>query len=153
MMWLMGCPALLKMQNYENGFTRRAAKTTYEEMELRWRNREIVEIMVAEDIEAETPPELEGTLQPDDWKKADVSTSSARRVVAKLYRQLGHPNNAKLVSALRDASISEMVVKQAVDYKLNVMSVKHIVTPPKPSSFFRAVDLPFICTSAPLQLH
>ena len=40
--------------------------------------------------------------------------------MAKLHRQLGHPNNSKLVCALCDANINEAIVKEAVDYECDV---------------------------------
>jgi flagellar motor switch protein FliM len=49
----------------------------------------------------------------EEMKMAKDHGAEALKVVAKLHRQLGHPHNDKLVAALRDAKIHEMIIECA----------------------------------------
>ena len=126
--------ALKEMQNYEKGFVKRAATAIYADMEDRWRKREAVQIMVAEEMEELDTNEA----KKDDWHTAKSNTASAKRVVSKLHRQLGHPNNAKLVKALRDAKIDETVVAQAAQYRCDVCEAHRFKSLEKPAALSKA---------------
>ena len=126
--------ALKEMQNYEKGFVKRAATAIYADMEDRWRKREVVQIMVAEEMEELDTNEA----KKDDWHTAKSNTASAKRVVSKLHRQLGHPNNAKLVKALRDANIDETVVAQAAQYRCDVCEAHRFKSLEKPAALSKA---------------
>ena len=98
--------ALKKMQNYEIGFVRKAARGIYKEMEQDWIRRETMNILVAEEVQ-------EGDVEMTDEQEIQAAKTNkrmARQVVAKLHRQLGHPNNDKLVRSLRQAKMDEAIV-------------------------------------------
>ena len=94
--------------------------------------------MVAEEVKLETKSAFDVKVHDEEWKLAEVNSAAAKRIVAKLHRQLGHPNNQKLVQALRDAKISMMVVKEAVDYKCDVCEAHKTKPLEKPAALSRA---------------
>ena len=105
--------ALKRMQNYEVGFVRRAARGIYKEMEKNWIKREMMNVLVAEEVQ-------EGDVEMTEEQETKVAKTNgrvAKQVVAKLHRQLGHPNSDKLVRALRQAKMDEAIVACAKDYK------------------------------------
>ena len=63
--------ALKEMQNYEVDFVRRAAEAIYVDMEQRWLQRQMVEIMVAEEVDTEMSVMNDDGLEKDDWKKSE----------------------------------------------------------------------------------
>ena len=133
---MIGLSNILKeMQNYEAGFVRRAGDAIYNDMEERWMRREAAAIMVAEEIEME---EAQAELKSEDWKKAKVNSTSAVRVVAKLHRQLGHPNNDKLVRALRDAKVDEAIIKEGINYRCETCESHKLKPLEKPTALPRA---------------
>lgn len=126
--------ALKKMQNYENGFVRRATRGIYKEMEKNWIRRETVNILVTEEVH-------EGDVEMTDEKELQVAKSNtrvAKQVVAKLHRQLGHPNNDKLMRALRQAKMEESIVQFAKNYKCDVCASMKQKELEKPASLSQA---------------
>ena len=126
--------ALKKMQNYEIGFVRRAARGIYEEMEKNWIKRETMNIMVAEEVQ-------EGDVEMTDEKEIQVAKTNTRvahQVVAKLHRQLGHPNSDKLVPALRQAKMDESIVACAKNYKWDTCATMKNKELEKPASLSQA---------------
>eukprot|EP00913_Durusdinium_trenchii_P000385 g353.t1 len=114
--------ALKSMQNYEAGFTRRAADAIMMEMEEKWRQREMVRIFVSEELEEMEVEQMEKEMkknQVTDEEKALMKThgKKAWQVVNKLHRQLGHPSNDKLCKALKDANFPTEVIQVAKTYE------------------------------------
>ena len=126
--------ALKKMQNYEIGFVRRAARGIYKEMEQNWIRRETMNILVAEEVQE---GDVEMT-EEQEIQAAKTNTRMAKQVVAKLHRQLGHPNNDKLVRALRQAKMDEAIVACAKDYKCDVCATVKNKELDKPASLSQA---------------
>eukprot|EP00913_Durusdinium_trenchii_P017657 g16596.t1 len=104
------------MQNYEEGFVKRAAKAIYECMDESWRKKEIAKIMATEVMVTEemTKNQVKGDEKPETHPK------KAWQVIDKLHRQLGHPGRDRLVVAVRDAELGEELVKVAKAYKCDV---------------------------------
>ena len=126
--------ALKKMQNYEIGFVRRATRGIYKEMEKNWIRRETMNILVTEEVQ-------DGDVEMTDEKELQVAKSNtrvAKQVVAKLHRQLGHPNNDKLMRALRQAKMEESIVQFAKNYKCEVCASMKQKELEKPASLLQA---------------
>ncbi len=126
--------ALKKMQNYEIGFVRRAARGIYKEMEKNWIRRETMNILVAEEVQ-------EGDVEMTDEQEIQVAKTNNRvalQVVAKLHRQLGHPNGDKLVRALRQAKMDESIVACAKNYKCDTCAAMKNKELEKPASLSQA---------------
>ena len=110
------------MQNYEAGFTRRAADAVMIDMEEKWRQREMVRIFVSEELEEMEVEQMEKEMKTNqiaEEEKALMKThgKKAVQVVNKLHRQLGHPSNEKLCKALKDAKFPEEVIQVAKNYE------------------------------------
>ena len=126
--------ALKKMQNYEVGFVRRAARESTRKWSRNWIRRETMNILVAEEVQE---GDVEMT-EEQEIQAAKTNTRMAKQVVAKLHRQLGHPNNDKLVRALRQAKMDEAIVACAKDYKCDVCATMKNKELDKPASLSQA---------------
>ena len=126
--------ALKEMQNYEIGFVRRAARGIYKEMEQIWIRRETMNILVAEEVQ-------DGDVEMTDEKEIQAAKTNSRmatQVVAKLHRQLGHPNNDKMVRALRQAKMDEAIVECAKRYRCDTCATMKNKELDKPASLSQA---------------
>ena len=126
--------ALKEMQNYEIGFVRRAARGIYKEMEQIWMRRETMNIWVAEEVQ-------DGDVEMTDEQEIQAAKTNSRmamQVVAKLHRQLGHPNNDKMVRALRQAKIDEAIVECAKRYRCDTCTTMKNKELDKPASLSQA---------------
>ena len=115
--------ALKRMQNYEGGFTERAADAIHQDMLKRWQAQETLKIFMADEldemeIEEEQKKEIKGNEEDKEMMK--THGKKALQIVNKLHKQLGHPGNDKLVKALQDAKFPEEVVGCARKYKCDI---------------------------------
>ena len=108
---------LREMQNYEEKFVQLAGQAIYDTMDENWRKKEIVKIMVAEEIEKE---EKKKTVSTIEMKETAGHSKAALSVVAKLHRQLGHPGRVRLLVALKEAGMNEDIIAAAKDYTCDV---------------------------------
>ena len=108
---------LREMQNYETKFTQIAGKAIYETMDENWRRKEIVKIMVAEEVDKDMEKK---EVSAEEIAKAKAHPKTAMAVVAKLHRQLGHPGRVRLLVALKEASMSEEIIAAAKDYTCDI---------------------------------
>ena len=119
---MMGRGARLKeMQNYEPDLVRRLGDGIYKAMEKVWMKRQQAEIMMMEVVE-KTTPEMQYIEQNKDLVK--IGGTEALTSVATLHRQLGHPNGAKLVAAIKDRQLPFTYVQVARKYRCPVCIAK-----------------------------
>ena len=109
----------LTMQNYEDGFVKLAGDAIHKAMDETWRKREVMKIMVAEEIEESKDKEIPA-VNEEELKLAKTHGKQALSVVSKLHRQLGHPGRGRLVAALRDAQMPEDVIRCAREFSCDV---------------------------------
>ena len=91
--------SLSAMQNYEAGFVKLAGDAIHKAMDENWRKREMMKIMVAEEIEESKGKEV-SLAKEEDLKLARTHGKQALAVVSKLHRQLGHPGRERLIACL-----------------------------------------------------
>ena len=127
---------LQKMQNYEDGFVRRAGKAIYESMCEAWRKKEIAKIIAGEIMVAEEMKEEKETMEVTKEEVSDSKTHSkkALSVVEKLHRQLGHPGRDRLVHAVKQAGLCDEVIQCAKSYKCSTCQNFQAKKLPKPAS-------------------
>ena len=92
--------ALRSMQNYEPGFVNRAGKAIYAAMDRSWIKKEMMHIMVAEEMT--DLQDKNRKITSDEVEMSKTHKHAARSIVEKLHRQLGHPGRDRLVTALRE---------------------------------------------------
>ena len=111
------------MQNYESGFTEKAADAIYQDMVRRWRNEETLKIFMMDEMdemEIEESKNEEKVVSQSDKEMMKTHGKKALQIVNKLHKQLGHPGNDKLVKALKDAKFPEEVISCARKYKCDI---------------------------------
>lgn len=86
----------------------------YKAMEKIWMKRQHAEIMMMEVVE-KTNPELQHIEQNKELVK--IGGVEALKSVALLHRQLGHPNGAKLVEAIKERELPFSYVQVARKYR------------------------------------
>ena len=114
---------LKQMQNYESGFTEKAADAIYQDMVRRWRNEETLKIFMMDEMdemEIEESKNEEKVVSQSDKEMMKTHGKKALQIVNKLHKQLGHPGNDKLVKALKDAKFPEEVIACARKYKCDI---------------------------------
>ena len=95
---MMGRGSVLKkMQNYESELCQRLGNAIYSAMEMAWKKRGQIELMTMEVVE-KSAEEMQ-YLQNKELIK--IGGHEILKSVANLHRQLGHPNGAKLVLAVK----------------------------------------------------
>ena len=135
--------ALKAMQNYEPGYTSIAAPAIYETMVESWKKREMVKILVSEElndmeIEQEKTKDNKMEINPEDKELMKTHGKKAYQIVSKLHRQLGYPSNDKLCLALRDAKFPDEVIEVAKNFTCSNCSSDVQKKIPKPSSLPQA---------------
>ena len=78
------------MQNYEAGFVKLAGDAIHRAKDENCRKREMMKIMVAEEIEESKGKEV-SLVNEEDLTLARTHKAQALAAVSKLHRQLGHP--------------------------------------------------------------
>ena len=112
---MMGRGSRLKeMQNYEAALVKLLGDGIYTAMEKAWMKRQHAEIMMMEVVE-KTTPELQHIEQNKELVK--LGGVEALKSVAMLHRQLGHPNGAKLVEAIKERQLPFSYVQVARKYR------------------------------------
>lgn len=112
---MMGRGSRLKeMQNYEPALVKLLGDGIYKAMEKIWMKRQHAEIMMMEVVE-KTNPELQHIEQNKELVK--IGGVEALKSVALLHRQLGHPNGAKLVEAIKERELPFSYVQVARKYR------------------------------------
>ena len=112
---MMGRGSVLKkMQNYEPELCQRLGNAIYSAMELAWKKRGQAELMTLEVVEKSTE-EMQYLEQNKELIK--IGGHEILKSVANLHRQLGHPNGAKLVLAVKARHLPNEFVQVARRYK------------------------------------
>ena len=110
---------LRNMQNYELGFVRKASQAIVTDMEKRWQQREMAQIMVAEELD-ESKKDDTRNISNENKNLMKSHGKQALQVVAKLHRQLGHPGAERFLRALKDAKMDESIIQCARSYKCDI---------------------------------
>ena len=110
---------LKQMQNYELGFVRKASEAIVEDMEKRWKQREIAKIYMAEEVE-ETKNSKTTVVSQENKQLMKSHGKRALQVVTKLHRQLGHPGTERFVRALKDANMNDSIIQCARSFKCDI---------------------------------
>ncbi|CAL1173933.1 unnamed protein product [Cladocopium goreaui] len=112
---MMGRGSVLKkMQNYEPELCQRLGNAIYSAMEMAWKKRGQAELMTMEVVEKSTE-EMQYLEQNKELIK--IGGHEILKSVANLHRQLGHPNGAKLVLAVKARHLPNEFVQVARRYK------------------------------------
>lgn len=133
---------LQKMQNYEEGFVRRAGKAIYASVCEAWRKKEIAKIMASEAMVAEETKEEKEKVEvtKEEIEGSKTHSKKAMTVVEKLRRQLRHPGRDRLVHAVKQAGLSEEVIQCAKVFKCSTCQNFQAKKLPKPASIQQAVS-------------
>ena len=102
------------MQNYEPDLVRRLGDAIYEFMGEIWRKRGTAELMALELVEYSNE-EMQYLEQNKELVK--IGGPEVLKLVTLLYRQLGHPNGAKLVLAAKTRHMSNEYVQVTRRYR------------------------------------
>ena len=112
---MMGRGAVLKkMQNYEPELCQRLGNAIYTSMEQAWKKRGQAELMTLEVVDKSTE-EMQYLEQNKELIK--IGGHDVLKSVANLHRQLGHPNGAKLVLAVKARHLPNEYIQVARRYK------------------------------------
>lgn len=124
--------ALQQTQNYEPGFVKKAAKAIYNAMDKAWMRKQMMTIVVTEEVEEQKSKDKE--INEEEKQMAKTHPQAAKSIVEKLHRQLGHPGRDRLVVAEREGGFDESVEKAAKDFKCDVCQHYRSKNPSKPAA-------------------
>ena len=112
---MMGHGAALKaMQNYEPKLVKYLGDSIFNAMEEAWKKRGQAELMMMEMVEHSTE-EMKYLEQNKELIK--IGGPEVLHAVARLHRQLGHPNALKLLVVLKDRKMPEEYLRVARQYR------------------------------------